>query len=337
MPGRLLNHRTWRIATALRAHPVAGYGIAVASFTLALFLRFVSDDYLPAGFPFLTFFPAVILTAFFAGTRPGILCAVLSTLAAHYFFMTPVYTFALDQQSIVAIVFFVTVIAVDLFIIDVMAHALGEIVKERHYIHELLDRQTTLFQELQHRVANNLGFVSNLLALQSGRLQDSPDAKAIIDDAQVRLEMMSRVHRKLYDPSMSEKPLNEYLQDICGDMVEMTGNKNVTCVIDVPDVKFDLDKTLNLSLVLIEAVTNSLKHAFQVGQDGKIAISIKPYGLSHYTLTVRDNGKGFPADFDPVKGERLGFKILAGFARSLGGEISYSNDNGGKIDLTFAA
>ena len=57
---------------------------AVAATGAALLLRMVLDPVLPPGFPYLTFFPAVVLTAFFFGLRPGIICAVLSGLAAWY-------------------------------------------------------------------------------------------------------------------------------------------------------------------------------------------------------------------------------------------------------------
>jgi len=59
------------------------------------------------------------------------------------------------------------------------------------------------------------------------------------------------------------------------------------------------------------------------------------YGLSHYMLVVQDNGKGFPEGFDPAQSDRLGFKILTGFARSLNGDIEFANQNGGQVKLVF--
>ncbi|WP_162600079.1 DUF4118 domain-containing protein [Azospirillum sp. TSH58] len=60
---------------------------ALATFAVALVARLALDDRLPAGFPFLTFFPAVIVTTFLAGMWPGILTALLSGLASWYFFL----------------------------------------------------------------------------------------------------------------------------------------------------------------------------------------------------------------------------------------------------------
>ena len=63
---------------------------AMAVLALALSARFSLVGVLPEkGFPFLTFFPAVILAAFLVGFGPGLLVAVLSVASAWYFFMPP--------------------------------------------------------------------------------------------------------------------------------------------------------------------------------------------------------------------------------------------------------
>ncbi len=48
------------------------------------------------------FFPAVILTTFFFGLRPGITCATLSGLAARYFFIPPVPSFLINGPTALA-------------------------------------------------------------------------------------------------------------------------------------------------------------------------------------------------------------------------------------------
>jgi hypothetical protein len=49
-------------------------------------VRYSLDAWLPPGLPFLTFFPAIILTTFLAGVWPGVFVAALSVLTAWYFF-----------------------------------------------------------------------------------------------------------------------------------------------------------------------------------------------------------------------------------------------------------
>ena len=69
----------------------------------ALLLRVALDSVLPPGFPYLTFFPAFILTAFFFGLRPGIICAGLSGLAAWYIVIPPFFSFDLSPPTTIAL------------------------------------------------------------------------------------------------------------------------------------------------------------------------------------------------------------------------------------------
>ena len=69
----------------LRKSRSAGYAVALASAALALLVRFMLAGDV-AGFPFLTFIPAILLTSFFCGWRAGALAAALGALARLYFF-----------------------------------------------------------------------------------------------------------------------------------------------------------------------------------------------------------------------------------------------------------
>lgn len=68
----------------------AGYVFAAIMALAAWALRYALNDWFPPGFPYLTFFPAVVVTAYFAGLRPAVLCAVLSGVAAWYFSFRPI-------------------------------------------------------------------------------------------------------------------------------------------------------------------------------------------------------------------------------------------------------
>src|SRR5580704_8072490 len=61
------------------------YGIAVGVTALSLFLRWPLWPILGSQTPHMTFFPAVMIAAYFGGFGPGIVATVLSALAAQYF------------------------------------------------------------------------------------------------------------------------------------------------------------------------------------------------------------------------------------------------------------
>ena len=107
---------------------------------------------------------------------------------------------------------------VELLLIGLLNRAIDELWLAR-------ERSNTLFRELQHRVANNLQFVAALLHLQR-KLPLSKDAA--LASANVRLEIMGRIHRKLYDPANADRPITEFLRDLCGDLIQSAGASNVT-------------------------------------------------------------------------------------------------------------
>ena len=88
--GRLLE----RLPLA-RAHRWQGYAAALALSLTGLVARWALGDAFPPGFPFLTFFPVVVLSGFLFGRGPGILAAIICGLLAWYFFIPPVMSLTL--------------------------------------------------------------------------------------------------------------------------------------------------------------------------------------------------------------------------------------------------
>ena len=104
------------------------YSLAVLFFVIALVARFGMDSVLPAqGFPFLTFFPAVLLAAYFTGLGPGLLTSALSILAARLFFLPADNSTSLSTPEQVAIVFFSAILLIDCLVIHFMKAALARV------------------------------------------------------------------------------------------------------------------------------------------------------------------------------------------------------------------
>jgi PAS domain S-box-containing protein len=53
----------------------------------------------PTGVPFITFFPAVLLAAWFGGFRPGTFSIALSVLSSDYFFIEPIGAFLMPSRT----------------------------------------------------------------------------------------------------------------------------------------------------------------------------------------------------------------------------------------------
>ena len=81
----------------------ARYGVAVGSVILGWLAREALTPVVgQTALPFIFFFPAVAIAAWYGGCWPGVLAAVLSTAAAAWFFIEPIHTFAVGTLSDVA-------------------------------------------------------------------------------------------------------------------------------------------------------------------------------------------------------------------------------------------
>ncbi|MCB4821275.1 ATP-binding protein [Roseicella aerolata] len=167
-----------------------GYATGLLAFALALAARFALVGVLPpTGFPFLTFFPAVLLTAFLGGLGPGLLVSALSILAAWHSFMPPAGSFALKTTAdVIALVFFAVILLVDCIVIHVMNRSLARVRAEQRrnaaLTGELAQRLTELGrreEELRAALAEGEA-VRQRLAASEARLQ------AVNQDLQARVE-----------------------------------------------------------------------------------------------------------------------------------------------------
>ena len=73
---------------------VRAYGFAFLTFLLAALLRFAIDPWLGGSFPFLLFFPAILIAARYGGFGPGLLVTVLSSVALRFGYRIPLGVFA---------------------------------------------------------------------------------------------------------------------------------------------------------------------------------------------------------------------------------------------------
>jgi PAS domain S-box-containing protein len=86
---------------ALRPGSVGAYALAFVCVGIATALRVALDPYL-VGVQFITFFPAIVLTTVISGFGAGFFSAVLGTVAADFFVLSPRFSFYVDDPAEVA-------------------------------------------------------------------------------------------------------------------------------------------------------------------------------------------------------------------------------------------
>jgi signal transduction histidine kinase/ActR/RegA family two-component response regulator len=101
----------FELTDPLRRRRWVGYAAAIILSLLSLLVRLVLGERL-TGFPFLTFYPTVLLTAFIGGRGPGLLAAALSGVLAWYFLVEPINAFGfstIGDYLAIALFAFVTI------------------------------------------------------------------------------------------------------------------------------------------------------------------------------------------------------------------------------------
>lgn len=304
---------------------IAGYALAIAAAGVAWALRFALNDWFPPGFPYLTFFPAVVITAYFAGLRPAILCAALSGVTAWYFFIPPVYGFTLNFPTAVALAFYAFVVAVDIFFIDGMRRALRALENERTRYAALADSRDLLYRELHHRVSNNLQVVGALLRLQGAGTADE-DARRALAEAGGRIELIAKIQRELHNAVGDPAPFRAFAEAVLAGAAAAAGAR-IDLSVEGGEQPLHPDQATPVTLVMLESFNNALEHGFGEGGRGRVRVALDQSGLTH-VLTVSDDGAGPPDGFDPRTSPSLGLRIVRAMAQQLGGRFEMSRQDG---------
>jgi len=112
---------------ALRRHRVLGYVAAAGLVLVAVLLK----EALPGLPPFLTLFPAILLSAVIGGRGPGIAALCASVLVAWPLFVSRGAPWTPDYWGVLSIIGFLAVGTLMIFVVDLLDQAVRRVQKER--------------------------------------------------------------------------------------------------------------------------------------------------------------------------------------------------------------
>lgn len=298
------------------------WGLALLAFVAAFLLRVWLEGRLPAGFPYLTFLPVIVIGAYFLGAGPGLALAVASCLAAWYFFIPPFNSFTLDGSTAVALAFFAFIALAVVALTTLAQRARRALSAEQKANAQLAEQRRLMFHELQHRVSNNLATVSGLLKLQRRSVSDEAAGLALEDSVR-RIDLVARIMRNLHDPSGQTVDMARFLADTGRDILESTGaSGRVALQVEAEPLLVGPDVSVPLGLIATELVANTLEHGFPGDTGGRIGLRLgETAAPGRAVLRIEDNGMGLPEGFDIDQTRSLGLSIARQFAKQLGGTL----------------
>jgi two-component sensor histidine kinase len=198
-----------------------------------------------------------------------------------------------------------------------------------------LEEKDVILKATHHRIKNNIAMIESLLALQADKVK-SPEALSALQDALGRVDCM----RVLYDSmllshDLKEVPARHYVMSIAESLMKLFSAKlRMTIEEDIGDLTIVGEKLFPLGVIVEELITNIMKYAFTGSETGLIRISLHGEGDSAI-LSVHDNGRGLPENFDVEKSAGFGLTIVRMLCRQLRGEFRIESGQGTRCVIGF--
>lgn len=218
-------------------------------------------------------------------------------------------------------------------------------ITKRKKAEEALERMDKArIKEIHHRIKNNLQIISSLLDLQAEKFEDENVIEAF-REGQNRVISMSLIHEELYKGEGTDTlDFSAYFKKLTENLFKTynLSSKNISLSMDLEeDTFFDMDTAVPLGIIVNELVSNSLKHAFNEDEEGKIRIKLcreeknSEIGMSLFSLTVSDDGKGLPDDMELKCVESLGLQLVNILVDQLDGELQLKREQGTGFTIKF--
>jgi two-component sensor histidine kinase len=312
---------------------IATYVASLMVFAVALAVRAWFDPVLPAGFPFLTFFPAVIICGFVFGLRQGLMVAALSGLTAWYFFISP-GRFDFSIGTLLAMSLYIFVVATELTLIYLVTRAYRQEITTREEIQRLAEQQEVMALELDHRLKNIFATINAIISLS---LKNASSAEELASRLRDRLAALGRSNLLLRGLREGE---DASLQSVVFQALEpfaIVGTARFDAT--GPKVPIGGQTVVVLSLILHELGTNAAKYGALSVPGGHVDLvwSIETAVDAGEQLVITWRESGGPQPTPPVAGaggfgSTLMKRVIAGVRGQT--EISYPQ-SGAVITLTL--
>lgn len=207
----------------------------------------------------------------------------------------------------------------DLAFLQGAANILGMAIEQQRYQRQLrtaLDRHQVLLKEVNHRVKNSLQLVAGMLHLQASAVGD-PELSERLNQASSRIATVGSAYERLaYNADDEEIDVAAYVGQLLDDLETTVAPCEIH--FDAPaEIRLATDRAILVALIVNELVLNAAKYAYPDHAGGSIWVQLVQAGKRTFSISVRDEGVGLPAGFDPATSKRLGTRLVTALSKQL--------------------
>jgi two-component sensor histidine kinase len=193
--------------------------------------------------------------------------------------------------------------------------------------------QAGLFDELNHRVSNNLTLVSSILRMKA-RAADHDVVRDQLLRADARVQSIAQVHKALYRGGRKDDvEFGAYLVDLCDGVKEaLTHDDRIAVDVVAEPISISVDLAIPLGMVVNELVTNAVKYAFPHPDEGRISINLSK-AQDSLVLSISDDGRGLGDDAESASGG-LGMRLIRALVAQVRGTLVVRRHPGATFEIT---
>lgn len=193
-----------------------------------------------------------------------------------------------------------------------------------NHLKHLIAEKESLRREIYQRVKNNLQITMSLLDIQSRN----------------HVYALSLIHQRLAQTGYLEAiEMNRYIPELVDYLHEsFAGERNIQFDLRIQPIRLDVAQAVPVGLILSEAITNSITHAFPDQSAGHITIVLEQQATdTRIRLEIADDGVGVPPGFDIRRKSSMGMQLIDTLVQQLAGDIAFSSQQGLTITIRFAS
>jgi len=208
-----------------------------------------------------------------------------------------------------------------------------ELLQQKETIKNVLSKKELTLREMNHRLKNNLNSLLVFLKLKSEKYGNN-ETEDLLNALSTRIQILISIQETILEEG-TEKEINlkEYLGNVTHKILELSSETYINLSLFIDPVIVNADEALLTLQIILELISNSVKHAFKNIEDKKIDIKIIDSNEKMFILEYEDNGSGLKNNFEYYKNKTLGLQLICAFTNQMCGSLEYQKDSNFKIRI----